>query len=290
MKIYIVSSEKHAGKIQEDVYMRDVYRNNGFSCEIRILKDIVKISKPFDVVILKSIWGYHLHHRDFLKQILILKKKNIKLINDYDFIFWNIDKYKYLEELKDVNVIPTTLLNFKNTKKKSEIIDIILQTNTTLNTDVLVIKPCISESGYLTLKYDKAKDNKIIISSLQKNKQLNFIAQPYRSSVLSGEISVVVINGVPLYGIKRFPGIFCEKLNPVYIKFDSLPITIKKEVNVLGSFFLAKFGSYPNICRIDFLKFNTTYEVLEVELIDPDLFFRYTPDSLREKATLMINK
>lgn len=290
MKIYIASSEKHVGKIQEDVYICGAYRNKGFSCEIVTIKDAVKISKPFDVVILKSIWGYHLRYRDFLKQILTLRKKNIKLINDYNFIFWNINKHKYLEELRDINVIPTTLLNFKNTKKKSEIVDIILQTNKTLNTDILVIKPCISESGYLTLKYDKTKDNKDVIALLQQNKQLNFIAQPYRPSILNGEISAVVINGVPLYGIKRFPGIFYEKLDPVYIKFDSLPITIKKEVKVLRSFFLDKFGSYPNICRIDFLKFDTNYEILEVELIDPDLFFRCIPDGLREKATLMINK
>ena len=290
MNIYIASSEKHIGKIQEDVYIRDVYRNNEFSCEILTLKDIIKISKPFDVVILKSIWGYYLHYRDFIKQISTLRKKNIKLINDYDFIFWNIDKYKYLKELKSINVIPTTLLNFKNTKKKSEIIDIILQTNKTLNTDILVVKPCVSESGYLTFKYDKTKNNKGVISLLQQNKELDFIAQPYRPSILTGEISVVVINGVLLYGIKRFPGIFCEKLDPVYVKFDGLPIAIKKEVNILKSFFLAKFGSYPNICRIDFLKLDTNYEILEVELIDPDLFFRCIPDGLREKATLMINK
>ncbi len=290
MKIYIASSEKHVGKIKEDIHMRDFYRNNGFSCEILVLKDIVKISKPFDVVILKSIWGYHLHYHDFRKRILALRRKKIKLINDYDFVFWNINKYKYLKELKNVNVIPTVLLNFKNTKKKSEIIDMVLKTSKTLNTDMLVIKPCISESGYLTFKYDKTKDNKNIISSIQRNKELDFVAQPYRSSVLSGEISVVVINGIPLYGIKRFPGVFCGKLDSVYLKFDSLPAGIKKEVNILKSFFLAKFGCHPNICRIDFLKFNNSYEILEIELIDPDLFFRYIPAGLRDKATLMINK
>ena len=290
MKIYIASSEKHVGKIQEDVYMRDAYRNKGFSCEIVILKNIIKISKPFDVVILKSIWGYHLHYREFLKQVLMLRKKNIKLINDYDFIFWNIDKYKYLYELKHMNVTPTTLLSLKNTKKASEIKNIILQINKTLNTNTLVIKPCISESGYLTFKYDKTKDNKAIIALLQQNKQLDFIAQPYRPDIVTGELSVVIINGIPLYGIKRFPGIFSEKLDPTYIRFISLPGAIKKEIDILKIFLLKKFGVFPNICRVDFLKLNVGYEILEVELIDPDLFFRYIPDVMREKATSMIYK
>lgn len=290
MKIYIASSEKYVGKIQEDVYIRDTYRNKGFFCEIVTLKNIVKISKPFDGVILKSVWGYYLHYQEFLRQLSILRKKNIKLINDYNFIFWNIDKYKYLYELKHVNTIPTTLLSFKSIKKVFEIRNIILQINKTLNTDTLVIKPCISESGYLTFKYDKTKNNKAIIALLQQNKQLNFIAQPYRPDILSGELSVVIINGISLYGIKRFPGIFSEKLDPMYIRFISLPGVIKKEVDILKIFFLKKFGVFPNICRVDFLKIDTGYEILEVELIDPDLFFRYIPDSMREKATSMIYK
>ncbi len=50
------------------------------------------------------------------------------------------------------------------------------------------------------------------------------------------------------------------------------------------------FGVLPDKCRVDFLKINTSYEILEVELIDPDLFFRYISDATREKVTSMIYK
>lgn len=284
MKIYIASSEKHVGKIQEDVYLCDAYRNKGFSCEIITLKNIVKISKPFDVVILKSIWGYHLLYRKFLKQISTLKKRDIKLINDYDFIFWNIDKYKYLYELRHMGTVPTTLLSFKNTKKRIEIRNIILQANKTLNTDILVIKPCISEGGYLALIYDKTKDNKDIIALLQKNKQFNFIAQPYRPDILTGELSIVMINGISMYGIKRFPGIFTEKKDLEYIDQRKIPKQIKGQVKLLHNFFVDRFKSLPKICRIDFVKSDLDYEIMEIELIDPDLFFRFIPKKVLHRC------
>lgn len=284
MKIYIASSEKYVGKIQEDIYIRDAYKNKGFFCEIVTLKNIIRISKPFDVVILKSIWGYHLHYQEFLKQVSMLRKKNIKLINDYDFIFWNIDKYKYLYELKHMNVVPTTILSFKNTKKVSEIKNIILQINKTLNTDTLVIKPCISESGYLTFKYDKTKDNKAIIALLQKNKQLNFIAQPYRPDILIGELSVVIINGISLYGIRRSPGIFSKKKDIEYINQRKIPKQIIDQVKLLHNFFVDKFKSLPKICRVDFVKHGLGYELMEIELIDPDLFFRFIPEKILHKC------
>ncbi len=284
MKIYIASSEEHVGKIKEDIYIRDAYRDKGFFCEIFTLEDIIRISKPSDVVILKSIWGYHLHYREFLKKISILKEKKIKLINGYEFIFWNIDKYKYLSELKHLNVVPTVLLNFKSAETASEIRNKISQANKKLNTDTLVIKPCISESGYLTFKYDKTKNNKATIAMLKKNKHFNFVAQPYRPDVLTGELSVIIINGIPLYGIKRFSGIFTEKKDLEYIDQQKIPKQITDQVRLLLNFFVNKFKSLPKICRVDFVKHDLKYELLEIELIDPDLFFRFLPERVLHKC------
>lgn len=286
MKIYIASSENHVGKIQEDIYLRDAYKNKGFSCEISTLKNIIKISKPFDVVILKSIWGYHLNYKEFLKQISVLKNNNIKLINDYDFIFWNIDKCKYLSEVTFINTVPTILLRFKNAKNEIEIRNILLQANEALSADILIIKPCISESGYLTLKYNKTKDNKDIIALLQKNKQLNFIAQPFRPGILTGELSIIMIDGIPMYGIKRFPGIFTEKKSSEYLDRKKISRQITDQVKLLSSFFINKFKSLPKICRMDFVVNELDYELMEIELIDPDLFFRFIPEKVLIKCLM----
>ena len=290
MKIYIASSEKNAGKIQKDIYLGDAYRSQGFFSEIRALKDIVKISKPLDVVFLKSIWGYHVDHREFLERISILKTKNIKLVNDYDFILWNIDKREYLNEIKHLSIVPTVSLQFGGAGTISEIRSEISKAGEMLDAVMVVIKPCISESGYLTFKYDRNGDNKTTLMSLKKNKHLNFIAQPYRSTVSKGEISVVIINGVPLYGIKRFPGTFYDKLDSVYIKLNDVPGAILKVVTSLRKYFLKRFGVLPTISRVDFLKANVGYEILEVELIDPDLYFRCIPESVKKMAVSMFYK
>jgi hypothetical protein len=284
MKIYIASSDKYIGKIQEDIYIRDTFRNAGLFSEIVTLKDIANISELSDVVILKSIWGYHICYKEFIKEISHLKKRGVKLVNDYNFIFWNIDKYKYMDEINHMNVVPTTSLRFKANGTTAEIIDVISETGRRFNTDTLVIKPCISESGYLTFRYDISKTNEIVIAALKNNKRLNFIVQPYRPTISEGEISVVMINGVSLYGVKRSPGIFNDKLDPMYLRLASVPSTIQRETIILKNFFSKKFGTLPNICRVDFLKVDTGYEILEVELIDPDLFFRFIPENMKKKV------
>ncbi|MEK7202664.1 MAG: hypothetical protein AAB669_04025 [Patescibacteria group bacterium] len=284
MKIYIASSEKYLGKIQEDIYIRNAYRNAGLFSEIVTLKEIANISEPSDVVILRSIWGYHICYKEFIEEVSHLKKRRVKLVNDYNFIFWNIDKCKYLNEINHMNVVPTVSLQLKSVDTMAEISDVISETGRMLSTDMLVIKPCISASGYLTFKCDTSKNNETVIVALKNNKQLNFIAQPYRPAISEGEISVIMINGVSLYGVKRFPGILNDKLNPTYIKLADVPGAIRREIAALKNFFLKKFGAWPNICRVDFLKAETGYEILEVELIDPDLFFRFIPEQIKKKV------
>lgn len=148
----------------------------------------------------------------------------------------------------------------------------------------MVIKPCISESGYLVLKCDKTKDNVDTIALLQKNKHLEFIAQPYRPDVLAGELSIVIINGNVMYGVNRFPGVFTEKKNLEYLNERKIPKQITDQVTLLNNFFVNKFNSLPKICRVDFVKNNSDYEIIEIELIDPDLFFRFIPKKMLHKC------
>lgn len=286
MKVYIASSEKYAGLIKEDIYIRDKYNSNGFSSKIATLSDIVNESKFGDLVILKSVWGYNLDYKTFLNQIKHLEGKGVKLMNDYQYIFWNIDKSKYLFEIKDCIVIPTYKLIFNKVKTQADISDYINSSTSVEWGNEIVIKPTISASGYLTFYYnlsDKSHNN-IVLSSLYDNKEIEFIVQPYRKSISKGEISVIMLNGDVLYAVNRFPGIFISKKDTEYIKFVDIPKNIMMQVKNIQKFFIDKFNSYPNICRIDFVQFKDEYEILEIELIDPDLFFKNIPQEMLLKC------
>lgn len=289
MKIYLASSEKYVGNIQEDIYIRDHYLMNNVESEIDTIDNISRKAKSKDVVILKSIWGYHTNYELFKNQILDLKNKCIILVNDYDFIFWNINKYDYLNDIKDIGIIPTLFLDIKNLKSDDEIIHSISEAAKNFNVDTVVVKPSISESGYLTYKYKLDENNNEIIKSI-KDKDLDFILQPYRDSILEGEISVILINGVSYYGVKRFPGVLEEKKDVIYLEIADIPEDIKNKILKLNDFLLNKFKILPNICRVDFIKNDNSYEILEVELIDPDLFFRNIPEKIKEKVFSAFNK
>ena len=284
MKVYIASSKKHVGKIQEDIYIRNEFLSKGVFSEILTLEEIVQKAEAQDIVMLKSIWGYHLDFKNFLRQLAVLKDKNVVLINDYDYVYWNIDKSRYLPELASfINIVPTYEVSFNNSKTKEDIDTLIKIAIKSDDSTVFVIKPAVSASGYLTFVYTKNGNNDHI-SGLLRHKNLDFIIQPFRVEINQGEISVISINGKIHYGVVRFPGVIVEKKDSTYVSLSEIPDLVVNHAESVLSFFKVKFKSLPKICRVDFIKNGQNFELIEVELTDPDLYFRYLPKELLKQC------
>lgn len=291
--IYIASSVKHVGKIKEDIFIRDQIRLKDVKCEIATLQDIVSESLPDDIVILKSIWGYHLEFEKFIIQIKSLKEKGLKLVNPYEVVMWNIDKSRYLEDVRqDINTIPTQKLNL-NENDTREVLSKKLQTiSSYLSQEELVVKPAISASGYATYIYKTTCPDKTVLQKIIDHNSIEYLVQPYRKSVLNGELSVVIIGGETMYGISRYPGIFTDNKSTEYIPIENLPNQVIQLAEKTLVFLLKKFGYQPHILRLDVIgNVNLGFEVLELELIDPDLFFRKIPIAQSGRAsTLLVEK
>jgi len=284
MTVYIASTEKNKGLIQEDIFIQKAFLSHGLVSKIETLENIVSKAIFGDVLFLKSIWGYHKDYKKFLEYISILKEKKVILVNDYEYIHWNINKSKYFSEIDFLKIIPAYKLDLSNVKSINDIEKIIKLITKDDPNNKFVIKPSIAASGYLACIYDKKDTVNNCISDILSHKDLDFMIQPFRFQIVEGEISIVLINGKIQYGIKRFPGIFTKKKEPKYIHTQEIPKQFIAQINLLLDFFINKFKSLPKICRVDFVKHGLDYELMEIELIDPDLFFRYIPDKILNKC------
>lgn len=253
-KINIVSSNKYKNKIKEDLILQKYLLKEGYHTKIISFEDNYQGN---DLNIIRSVWGYHHNVERFLKFI-----NNNKTINNKDIIINNINKKKQYQILKenDITVIDTIFLdNIKDYK---------------YNGKILVIKPVISASG----------DNTFIISNvndLDNVKELtNIMIQPFISSVTAGEISIIVIDKKIKYGIKRFPGVFTKYKKEEYISINNLDKSI---IDTANNIILIKEYKEALFMRIDFIFDNNCYKVMEVELVDPNLFIETINDKKLKK-------
>ncbi len=282
--IYIASTKENVGLIKEDLYIRDHFLANGLDATIDTIDNISSKVLKGDAVILKSIWGYHLEPDVFLNQIESINNSGARLINNYNFLLWNFDKLKYLPELKEVNTVPTLELNLSELIHESDILIKLKAISKLYKNDKLVIKPSVSASGYRTFLLDFANEPSLIIHDMLSSGISKFMTQPFREEISHGEISVVLISGELMYGVNRYPGILYRKDTSEIIEPHKIPQEILSQTDIVKGFFIEKFKSLPIICRIDFLKHGEIFEILEVELIDPDLYFRVLDNNYLNKA------
>lgn len=281
--IYIASSYKHCNKIKEDIFIKEVIQSKSHKVRILPWNKLENIVNQNDLIIIKSIWGYHKHAKKFIKFLQNIKTKKVQLINDYKFIEWNINKKRYFSDLrKKINIIDFKYINLDNFNSRKElnnyIHDLWLE-----NIKYVVIKPVISANGYKTFNVDREKGVNNKIFRLLKSSKTDFMIEPFLDEICYGEPSVIVINGEIQYCINRFPGILANKNNPIYLslqKSHKLTKSAKYIMDILYNI----FNEIPKIARIDFVYKDHSYKLMELELIDPDLYLQIVPSNIKNKV------
>lgn len=275
-KVCILSSVKFENKIKEDVLLKYEIQKY-YECDIIAWEKITsKTIEEYSIFIVKSVWGYHRNFSEFLKLIENIERAGKFIFNTYQNILFDISKYNQYEFMQknDIPTIPTFWL------KEYKI-------NETNGEQDYIIKPVISASGENTKKIKLAEIEQIKkeyekFENVYNNK---LIIQPFIEDIINGEISCIVINDTFRYAVKRFPGIFTEEKNVEYLSELELPLLelLETIINKLKKF---DFLFY----RVDFVKNNDEYLVIEMEMIDPDLFIRNIPINIQQKVLKEIVK
>lgn len=274
----IVSCDKWQNKIKEDLYLQQALQDLGIEAEIISWQK--PLNKHFDLLILRSIWGYQNEYENFKKWLLYVKKVGIPLFNDSEMVLKNILKDKQFEILER-HGIATIKTNFLDKERFSkENISNILEG---FNCELCVLKPSISGSGentYVISKYNKKANLPNLLSTeeifdtyyfpLCNNKDLKIMFQPYISQIQDGEYSCIFIDGDLTHTMLRFPNIFHEKKSSIFIedppkKIIELALLVEK---------IPEFKDYLYM-RVDMVLIDGTPYIMEVELTDPDLLTKY---------------
>ena len=105
--------------------------------------------------------------------------------------------------------------------------------------------------------------------------------QPYIEEVQNGEFACIYIDGVNTHNMMRYPGIFTNREKPIYL--SNIPETVKKIADKVS-----KIEEYSNhlYMRIDIVLHNNKPMIMEVELAEPDLLFKFIPDEKMKNESI----
>jgi glutathione synthase/RimK-type ligase-like ATP-grasp enzyme len=262
--------------ITEDSLVQSGLESLGFNCK-RVAWDDCFDPSRFRFALFRTTWNYFEQlglFRSFLKDC----SDKIIFINPYEQVLWNLNK-RYLLWLRDrgINIPPTYLV------KKGSDFDLLNLCNKNGWPEV-VIKPCVSAAAWNT-HYIKSIGNRAqsLFNSLIKNQDM--LIQVFQKNIIvSGEISIMIINGKYSHSVLKHAkdGDFRvqDDFGGTVSAYRAKKAEIKFAENVIKTLPFS-----PIYARVDLvLDNNNEIALSELELIEPEMWFRLNPLAARDLA------
>lgn len=273
MKVYFVTCDEIPEGIEDDQYLSKRLEERGYTVETKVWKDPSVVWAEADVVILRTTWDYHRHLDAFLHWAEQVEQVTM-LVHPHRLVRWNASK-RYLLELQQagVSIIPSHITNDLHQAEQ-------YSRKLLHDYNQIILKPTVSGSAELTFLVDSTTQS--VEESLKKIlTQSEVIIQPFIQSVqVDGEVSLmfVSINHKPYFthAIIKNAKIGDFRVQTDYggsvQSFEASQDLQNFALNVLSKL------TYPFLyARVDIIDWKTSPTLGELELIEPEMFFRMSP-------------
>lgn len=233
------------------------------------------LEENWNAVIIRSVWDYHRKVEGFLKWLSQIESRSIPVINAQRIIRWN-SKKNYLLELQKsgVRIVPSVLIERPVRYTDG------LNTFKNFGWSDLVLKPTVSASAYLTFR-TSVSDPMLPDYLEQIGRHSDILVQPYFPSIeTDGEISLVFFRiGSSIifsHSVLKRPKAGEFRVQADFGGSEQL-ITLSREIIDFGHDVLNRIPQGWNFARVDVVNWKQDPLLGELELIEPDLFFKRHP-------------
>ena len=250
----------------------------GVDAEPLVWSSNTAVWTAFDAVVIRSCWDYHLHSAAFREWLDRLEGNGVAVWNSPSLVRWNSDK-RYLIDLTQRGV-PTIQTAIVPRRRADEVERIVTAEEWTR----FVIKPAVSASGFETYALDAPLSEASRATVARVAAAGDVLVQPFAYEIpRDGELSFMFIEGEYSHAALKLatPGEFRVQTDhggsvqgatpePALIHQAKQAVSALPEV--------------PLYARVDGIVRDDTFMLMELELIEPNLFFDLAPGSVDRMA------
>lgn len=274
-RVYFITSDAFPEMTADDLLAATVLREAGAIVSPAIWTDRSIRWQDSDAIIIRSPWDYHLQPDRFLELLNVIEAGNARVFNSVDVIRWNMNK-RYLLELQSKGItIPRTC--FVDRSGRLDITKI----RSVIGGGEVVVKPEISASAWNTRRY--------VLETLNKQDEedigrllgtTNLVIQEFLPEVISeGEWSMVFFGDQFSHAVRKFPAAkdfrVQEEFGGTHRHEEGPPEILISQAKEA----IAACTGELLYARVDGILRDDTFIIMEVELIEPALYFGADPES-----------
>ncbi|MFV8334064.1 ATP-grasp domain-containing protein [Flavobacterium sp. GSP14] len=281
MKIAILTCEKLPDLNPEDQNIITELAKHNINVKATIWDDKTVNWTDFDYLIFRNTWDYFEKETEFKIWIDQIEKLGIKTLNPIAIIQQNIHKF-YLRDLQKlgVTILPTVFIDKTNHLNLTEVIP--------SHWKKAVIKPAFSAGSYLTEVFDVSEIQTINekYKSIAAEKEL--LLQEFMPEIQTiGETSFIffdkkfshAVNKKPVDGDFRVQSLFGGQ----YTLVQPTTTLIEKAQKIVNT-----FPDHLLYARVDGIIINSELHLMEIECIEPDLYFNLSENALERFVNAIV--
>ncbi|MCB1720245.1 MAG: ATP-grasp domain-containing protein [Alphaproteobacteria bacterium] len=269
--------------LYEESLMLDYFKRNGIKAERIDWADRSVDWSRIGCAVFRSTWDYQDRLDQFEAWLEHVKNKT-RLVNSYDVIKWNLDK-RYLSELDaaGIKTVPTLFIERQTQSSMDRLF-------AHFEADELVIKPAVSAGGIDTYRVSKSEANEFEYKFQELLSAKTMMAQPFQHSILDqGELSLIVINGQFTHAARKVVKAGEFRVQDDYGGY-TLPHAANDEEKNFAEKVVKACPKQLYYARVDVVyNDRNALSVMEVELFEPDLFFRFDRSAAEKFAKAILS-
>jgi glutathione synthase/RimK-type ligase-like ATP-grasp enzyme len=284
MNVYFATCDEKPDGTADDCLLRDQLVKNGVNVEFKIWSDESVDWTSADLVLIRSTWDYHRRLSEFLNWAKKIESETM-LVNSLATLQWNSSKRYLLElEKKSVPIIPSFFFHEK--QAAVNMANQILQ-----QSGQVIIKPSVSAAAEHTFCLSDALAIKEAVTVALSRGEI--IIQPFITSIKeSGELSLVYLNSGDKikfsHAVQK-----CARTGDFRVQSDfggtAKSIDVSSEIIETGYHTLIASELSPLYARVDIIDWQTHPKISELEMIEPELFFRFSETAISLFANAIID-
>ena len=286
--VVVLTDSRYVNPLETDAYINNVLREDELVINALEGKDLSVIKKDWNdpnfnwnntrSVLFRSTWDYFDNFEQF-KKWFDKTRNTCLMINSSETIEWNLDKHYLLDLQKHQIPIPKS----EFIKRESSVdLSLLMQEK---NWNEIVVKPTISGAAKNTYRLKKEDINQFDSTWKKLTYQEDFIVQEFQNNVIKkGEVAMMVIGGKYTHAVlkKAKEGDFRvqDDFGGSIAKYSPSEKMVK-----LAEQCTRIISPIPSYARVDIIWDNSgDLAVSELELIEPELWFRLNPNAAQKLA------
>jgi glutathione synthase/RimK-type ligase-like ATP-grasp enzyme len=291
--VVLLTEPRYENPVNPDWYETQILREDGYvmaalrESGLRVIR--VDWSRPdFDwsstrLAVFRTTWDYFNRYAEFDAWLERVHTQT-RLLNPYQLVRWNLNK-RYLLDLQDrgVPIVPTQYVPCGDAFRLTEAL-------AHWQVPEIIIKPCIAGTARHTYRVtpDNLSQHQLIFDGLIAEEDM--LVQPFLPSVLErGEVSVLVFNGQCSHAVlKRAQKGDFRVQDDFGGTVHAHEMTDAERDLALQA--VSACTPAPAYARVDMMYDCTGQPVIgELEMIEPELFFRFRPEAAVDLAEAIVN-